>query len=302
MKLQTILTLVGLAIANALISLWVGQQAYGWMPPQATAEAVLVDNLFSFLTTLGSFIFLGVTGTLIYSILFQRVSKYDPSDGPPIEGNLKLEVIWTAIPLALVIWIGTYSFQIYEQMGILGPMEHRSMGMAIAEAAPLPDPPDTPIEVHSRQWAWEFHYPDQGVTSTELHLPVNQRAKLVLTSDDVLHGFFVPAFRIKQDVIPGEAIDFEFTPTREGRYRLRDSQYSGTYFAANQANVVVEPETAYQQWLAAAAAQPLTPAPNRAESEYRPTAKNPISLGWKSVEPAPAPRVNYASPEEESYE
>jgi cytochrome c oxidase subunit 2 len=91
------------------------------------------------------------------------------------------------------------------------------------------------------------------VRSTELHLPVNERARLVLSSEDVLHGFFVPAFRVKQDVVPGRAIDFEFTPIREGRYRLRDSEYSGTYFAANQSNVVVESDEAYQQWLATAA-------------------------------------------------
>jgi cytochrome c oxidase subunit 2 len=301
MKLRTILALVTLAIADALLSLWMGQQAYRWMPPQASAESILVDNLFSFLTTLGSFIFFGVIGTLLYSILFQRAGKYDDSDGPPIEGNLKLEVVWTAIPLVLVIWIGTYSYQIYDQMGILGPMEHVHM-MATAEAAPLPVASETPIEVHSRQWAWEFYYPDQDITSTELHLPVNQRAKLVLTSDDVLHGFFVPAFRIKQDVIPGSAIDFEFTPIREGRYRLRDSEYSGTYFAANQTNVVVESADAYQQWLATAAQQPPTEAPNRAYREFSQAAKNPISLGWKSIEPAPAPRVNYASSEEDSYE
>ncbi|NCJ07602.1 cytochrome c oxidase subunit II [Synechococcales cyanobacterium C] len=296
MKSRLLLTLVILAVLNGLVSLWVGQKAYGWMPVQASAEAVLVDNLFSFLTTLGTFIFLGVVGVLVYAVLFQRVGKYDVGDGPPIEGNVRLEVVWTAIPLVLVLWIAAYSFRIYDQMGILGPMDHR-MGMAVAAVVV-----DQPIEVRSRQWAWEFHYPEHHVTSTELHLPVNQRAKLLLTSEDVLHGFYIPAFRIKQDIIPGRDIDFEFTPTREGRYRLRDSDYSGTYFAANQSHVVVESPEAYQQWLEAAAQQPPTVAENPAFQEFSRSVENPISLGWPSVQPAPAPVVNYASSEANSYE
>jgi cytochrome c oxidase subunit 2 len=302
MTRRTILTLVGLAIANLLLSLWVGQQAYHWMPPQATEEARLVDNLFSFMTTLGSFIFFGVTGTLLYSVWNHRAGKYDMRDGPPIEGNTRLEIIWTAIPILLVFWIAGYSYQIYARMGILGPMEHMAMGMATAEAAPLIETETVePIAVLARQWAWEFRYPN-GVVSTELHLPVNQRAKLRLTSEDVLHGFFVPAFRVKQDVVPGRAIDFEVTPIREGRYRLRDSEYSGTYFAANQTNVVVESPEHYQTWLSNVAALPPLPAPNVAFDEFTQEAKNPISLGWATVVPVDPPLVNYASSENDPHE
>lgn len=302
MNRRTILVLVGFAIADLLASLWMGQQAYHWMPPQASAESILVDNLFSFMTTLGSFIFLGVMGTLLYAILFQRAAKYDASDGPPIEGNVKLEVIWTTIPVLLVIWIATVSYQTYDHMAILGPMEPLPMGMATAEAAPLPPAEVPPINVYARQWAWEFHYPDADIRSTELHLPVNQRARLLLASEDVLHGFFVPAFRVKQDVVPGREIGFEFTPIREGRYRLRDSEYSGTYFAANQTHVVVESADAYQRWLTTAAAIPPAPAQNVAYEEFNQTAQSPIDLGWDTVKPAPAPVVNYASSEQDPHE
>ncbi|NEQ52351.1 MAG: cytochrome c oxidase subunit II [Leptolyngbya sp. SIO3F4] len=307
MNRRTILVLVGLAVADLLISLWMGQQAYSWMPPQASAESVLVDNLFSFMTTLGSFIFLGVMGTLIYSVLFQQAAKYDASDGPPIEGNVTLEVVWTAIPVLLVIWIGTFSYQTYARMSILGAMEPRAMGIAVTEAASV-EPTETavenglPIDVYARQWAWEFYYPDQAIRSTELHLPVNQRAQLLLSSEDVLHGFFVPAFRIKQDVVPGRQIAFEFTPIREGRYRLRDSEYSGTYFAANQTNVVVESAQAYQQWLTQVASTPPAPAQNVAYEEFKRTTQNPIGLSWDTVKPAPAPIVNYASSEDDFHE
>ncbi|MFN9176855.1 MAG: cytochrome c oxidase subunit II, partial [Synechocystis sp.] len=285
MKIRTILILVTVAIVIALVSLWMGQVAYSWFPPQASAESVLIDNLFSFLTTLGTFIFLGVMGTLSYSVLFQRADKYDESDGPPIEGNIKLEIIWTAIPFALVIWIAVYSYQIYDQMSILGPMEHVHM-MASAQAAPLENEETTEnIEVFSRQWSWEFRYGD--VTSTELHLPNNQRIKLALHSEDVLHGFYIPAFRLKQDIIPGQVIDFEFTPIREGKYRLRDSQYSGTYFAAMQTDVVVESPEAYQKWLKDSESQKPTTAYNRAFTEYSQRKGD----RWKIVEPAAPPVV-----------
>ncbi len=304
MNRRIILTLVILAIVLALVSLWMGQQSYSWFPPQASAEAVLVDQLFSFLVTIGTFIFLGVVGTLLYSVLFQQASKYDATDGPPIEGNLTLEIVWTAIPFVLVIWIAGYSYQIYDQMSILGPMEHVHMAMAPTEAtnvedtmATMTDPtPTEQIDVYARQWAWEFRYPQQTVTSTELHLPNRQRVKLALHSEDVLHGFFVPAFRVKQDIIPGRAIEFEFTPIREGRYRLRDSQYSGTYFAAMQADVVVESPAAYEAWLATAATQSPLPAYNRAFDEYQ-RAHHPMSTGWKTVQPAAPPIVNYSSAE-----
>ena len=289
MKIRTILILVIVAIAIALVSLWMGQVAYTWFPPEASAESVLIDNLFSFLTALGTFIFLGVVGTLSYSVLFQRADKYDESDGPPIEGNIKLEIIWTAIPFALVIWIAVYSYQIYDQMSVLGPMEHVHM-MASAQAAPLENEETTEnIEVFSRQWSWEFRY--GGVTSTELHLPNNQRIKLALHSEDVLHGFYIPAFRLKQDIIPGQVIDFEFTPIREGKYRLRDSQYSGTYFAAMQTDVVVESPEAYQQWLKDSESQKPTTAYNRAFTEY---SKRNNRDRWKIVEPAAPPVVNYS--------
>ncbi|ERN40163.1 heme/copper-type cytochrome/quinol oxidase, subunit 2 [Rubidibacter lacunae KORDI 51-2] len=304
MTRRTLFTLIALASGLALVSYWIGQQSYSWMPVQASAEAILVDNLFSFMVAIASFIVLGVTGTLLYSVLFQRASRYDISDGPALEGNLKLEIVWTAIPLVLVVWIGTYSYQTYNRMSILGSGGSLHVGMPTAMANEIGASPEAsaPIEVRSRQWAWEFYYPDRDVTSTELHLPVNQRAQLQLTSEDVLHGFYVPAFRVKQDIIPGRAIAFEFTPIREGRYRLRDSEYSGTYFATNQTHVVVESLKSYQQWLAAAAAQPLTPAENVAYQEFKAAIEKPMSLGWSRIVPAAAPLANYSSSESDSHE
>ncbi|MBL1177321.1 cytochrome c oxidase subunit II [Pantanalinema sp. GBBB05] len=299
MKPITIVQMLLFTVAIAAASWWMGQQSYGWLPPQAATEAKLIDDLFSFLVALGTFIFLGVTGFIAYSLVFHRAPRYDLSDGPAIEGNVTLEVIWTALPILLVFLIAGYSYQTYEQMAIRGPMEvvHLHMpGMESAYAADATSEPVEAIEVHAKQWAWSFRYPEQNVTSTELHLPVNHRIRLAMQSEDVIHGFFVPAFRLKQDIIPKRTIEFEFTPVREGKYRLSDSQFSGTYFATMQTNVVVESPQAYQQWLTQTAAYPTTPASNPAYAEYTQQIQQPgFKTGWATVKPATPPLVNQPS-------
>ncbi|MDJ0506111.1 MAG: cytochrome c oxidase subunit II [Nostocales cyanobacterium LE14-WE12] len=296
------LTIVTGAVAVTLTSLWIGKQSYSWLPPQGAAESHLIDDLFSFLVTLGSLIFLGVTATLFYSICFHRAKATDLGDGPHIEGNITLEVVWTAIPIMLVLWIAGYSYQVYEQMGIQGPSHqiHLHNPMKIKSASATIDKPPVAvfeniehIDVSAKQWAWVFHYPESNVTSTELHLPQNSRVRLNLHSEDVLHGFYIPAFRLKQDIIPGNDLDFEFTPIRPGAYDLTDSQYSGTYFATMRAKVIVESLSQYQQWLSKAASQELTPATNQAASEYAQKLENGINSGWKTVEPATPPLVNF---------
>jgi cytochrome c oxidase subunit 2 len=297
-------TLVIGAVIVSFISLWIGKQAYSWLPPQAAAESHLVDDLISFLVTLGAFIFLGVTATLLYSITFHRASPEDPTDGPHIEGNIFLEVVWTAIPIMLVLWIANYSYQVYQEMGIQGPSQlvhlHNPMQMESAYAAPkeiLADNASEDVEkidVVAKQWAWVFRYPEKNVTSTELHLPSDRRVRLALQSEDVLHGFYIPAFRLKQDIVPGKTIDFEFTPIRPGTYRLTDSQYSGTYFATMHTNVVVESPSEYHQWLNAIAANRPTEAKNQAATEYAQKIADPVKTGWDSVKPAAPPLVNFS--------
>lgn len=299
MKTKNIITLVVITLVLGAISIAVGQLSYSWLPPQASLESKLVDNLFSFLVTLGTFIFVGVTGAVIYTIALKRAGRYDSSDGPHVEGNITLEIVWTAIPLVLVIWIAVYSYQTYDKMSIKGPMAMAHLHMpetmppAYAEELAENVEPMTNIEVEAKQWSWVFRYPEQNVTSTELHLPVDQRAHLVLRTPDVIHGFYIPAFRVKQDVIPQQNIDFEFTPILTGKYRLRDSEYSGTYFAAMQADVVVESMENYQNWLARAAKTNPSPAPNQAASEYVQRQESSPKGAWVTVEPASEPIVNY---------
>jgi cytochrome c oxidase subunit 2 len=299
-----LLTLITGGLIVTITSIFIGKQAYSWLPPQAAAESHLIDDLFSFLVTLGAFIFLSVTSTILYSVIFHRVKKDDLSDGPHIEGNITLEVVWTAIPIMLVLWIGAYSYQVYEEMGIQGPSHlvhlHNPIGMQTAYAeekeapAEIVGEPLEKIDVLAKQWAWVFHYPQKNITSTELHLPSDRRIRLALQSEDVLHGFYIPAFRLKQDIIPGKTIDFEFTPIRPGKYHLTDSQYSGTYFATMQANVIVETPEEYHEWLEKAANHIPTPAKNQAASEYAQTSSQSVKNGWETVKPAAPPVVNFS--------
>lgn len=289
-----------------LLAIWVGvitlashamgQQAYNWLPIAAAAEAEPVGHLFSFLVTLGTIVFLGVMGVLVYSILFYRAANNDTSDAPAIRGNWKLEITWTVIPILLVTWIAGYSYTIYQRMNTLGslPLAHLHVleAPAYAETGSSNLQPAEQIEVIAKQWSWSFHYPNRNVTSTELHLPVNQPVHLMLQSEDVVHGFFVPNFRIKQDIIPNQTIEFKFTPNRIGQYQLHDSQFSGTYFALMEASVYVDSPEQYNQWLAQAAARSPVPARNSAASEYRQPSNIPLRSNWHTVPPA-QPLVNH---------
>lgn len=270
--------LLAVFIAGAmLVGRWMGQHAYTWMPPQATAEAQRVDSLFSFLVSIGTFVLLGIVGVILYSILFFRAKPDDYSEGHPARGSAKLEILWTVAPTLLVLWIAAQNIGIYNQLDILGlkrivhlPLE------APASAEPALDEADEPkaaveqIQVIAKQEGWTFRYPNQ-VSSHELHLPVNQSTRLDLQATDVIHGFYVPVFRLKQDMVPGRDIDLVITPIRVGKYRLQDSQYSGTYFALMTADVYVESKESYNQWLVA-----MTTQLNSASDLHPIAATNPV--------------------------
>jgi cytochrome c oxidase subunit II len=289
--------------ANLLISRWVGQQAFSWMPSQATVEAQQVDNLFSFLVSIGAFVFIGLTGMILYSVVFYRAPRGDWSHGHPARQDWRLETAWTVLPLLLVMWLSAQSFKICQQLNLQGltPIVHLHLLGEPANAQTKPAEQDLnrqsaseEVEVTAKQWSWSFRYPNSNVTSTELHLPANQSVRLKLRSLDVLHGFYVPEFRVKQDIIPNRVITFTFMPLLEGKYRLRDSQFSGTYFALMEADVRVESQAAYNQWLALAATRTPTAASNSAFAEHAKRSQNGDG-GWITVPPAAPPVVNYSS-------
>jgi len=306
------LALIAVAVAlDAWASVAVARLSHSWLPVPASSAAPLVDDLFALESGIGAFIFLGCCGVILWTLLFNRAPKYDLENGDPIEGNLPLEITWTLIPLVVVMAIAWHSIQVNTTLATLGGklrttgghnhgpelMARPSVGALTTDAALAPV---GPIEVIARQWSWEFVYPN-GVRSTELHLPLNRPVEFRLISLDVLHGFYIPAFRLKQDLIPGSEITYRLTPTREGRYRLRDSQFSGGYFASNQTDVVVESEPAYRSWLEAAARLPLQEAPNPASQLYRRRLERG-DRGWATVPPAPPPRVNVSADPEAPHE
>jgi cytochrome c oxidase subunit 2 len=312
---------VGLAL---LVSRWLMAQVPRWLPPQASTAAPLVDDLFALEVGIGCFLLLGCTAVIAWTLLFDRADKYDRDDGEPIEGNLKLEITWTVIPLVIVLLLAAQAIRVNGQLASLGG-KVRVAGAAealrlvgvdgvagfpsasgspeadagrAALAAPSALFPATsepaaelgPVVVIARQWSWEFVYPD-GVRSAELHLPVNRPVRFRLVSLDVLHAMSIPAFRLRQDVVPGSVIDYRLTPSREGRYRLRDSLFSGAYFASNQTDVVVESAEAFERWRQAARRSPLAPSPNAATELWRQRQERG-NRGWATVPPAPPPLVN----------
>ena len=293
--------IIGAVSLDAWASVAVARLSHRWLPVPASSAAPLVDDLFALESGIGAFIFLGCCGVILWTLLFNRAPKYDLENGDPIEGNLRLEITWTLIPLVLVMAIAWHAIQVNGTLATLGGKLRTTGGhnhgaeLVARTAAAAGDQAGSvgPIEVLARQWSWEFGYPN-GVRSTELHLPVNRQAEFRLISLDVLHGFYIPAFRLKQDLIPGSEITYRLTPTREGRYRLRDSQFSGGYFSTNQTDVVVESEQAYQAWLKAAAGLPLQEAPNSADALYHRRLERG-DRGWAVVPPAPPPMVNVSA-------
>ena len=292
---EYILMAVGMVVIIVL-SYWLGQESYSWMPIEASTDAQHIDDLFSFMVTMASVIFFGVMGAIVYSLIFYRAKSGDYSEGHAYRHNWKLEVAWFVIPAALVVWIVAYSINIYTRMEIAGPTKLLAAKNPEEEAIERENNdgkiPIT-IGVVAKQWAWDFYYPDKAVTH-ELHLPVNQRVRLILQSEDVLHGFYVPEFRIKQDIIPSRDIPFQFIPSRVGKYKLHDSQLSGTYFAINEADVYVDTAEDYQNWLAHGSSDRLASESddfNLAAIEYAHPPKRAFNSHYPTVIPAQSSQI-----------
>lgn len=303
LPLRLIIILITLVGLNLIVSIQIARWSLSWLPVAASTAAPYVDGLFSLEVGMGAFLFIGCVGFILWSVIVNRADKYDESDGLPIEGNTKLEIIWTIIPFIIVMALAVYSIDINGKLDTLGPKNKYDVAdeqspQAVATLDELSE--IGPIEVISRQWNWEFVYPN-GVRSSELHLPINQRANFLLTSKDVIHSLYIPAFRLKQDIIPGSVISYSITPTREGRYRLRDAHFSGAYFSENQTHVIVQSEQNFASWLELTNSKPLVPglSPGTVFYQRRLSKGN---KGWATVPPAPPPMVNDPGNPEETHE
>ncbi len=260
---SNIVTLIA-GIALTLISLWYGQN-HGLLPIAASEEANQVDALFNLMMTIATGLFLLVEGVIIYSVIKFRRKKGDTTDGPPIEGNVPLEIVWTAIPTVIVFILAIYSFEVYNAMGGLDPMASHDMGpkQQIAMnpdgqqvalglgASPESEQGIDPlvVNVNGIQYAWIFTYPDTGIVSGELHVPVDRPVKLNINAGDVLHAFWLPEFRIKQDAIPNRDTELTFTPTRVGQYPVICAELCGAYHGGMKTTLTVHTDEEYEKWL-----------------------------------------------------
>ena len=268
---SNIITLVA-GILLTVISLWYGQN-HGLMPVAASAEASQVDGLFNLMVTIACGLFIIVQGTLIFCVIKFRRREGDTTDGPPIEGNVPLEIVWTAIPTIVVFILTIYSFEVYNNMGGLDPMasmashhlapsqehqDHNMVAMASNQGQISLGLGDTPnengkspiyVNVNGIQYAWIFNYTESGIVSGELHVPVSHPVHLNLQAGDVIHAFWLPQFRIKQDTIPGRDATLVFTPTVIGEYPIICAELCGAYHGGMKSRLYVMSETDYDQWL-----------------------------------------------------
>jgi cytochrome c oxidase subunit 2 len=200
-----------------------------FFPEQASTVAGEVDALYIFLWTLTIVMSLLITLGLIYFVLKYR--RRAPDEIPrPVEGSMKLEMIWIIIPFLVVMVIFVWGAKVYF-----------SMTRQPSEALE--------IYVIGKQWMWKFQHPDGQREINELHVPIGRNVRLTMGTEDVIHSFFVPDFRVKQDVVPGRYTKLWFRPTKPGRYRLFCAEYCGTQHSGMIGWVVVLEPKDYQAWL-----------------------------------------------------
>jgi cytochrome c oxidase subunit 2 len=218
-----------IVITTVLMSMFLDN--IGLLPVEASTQAITIDQLFNLHFKLIAFLFSLIMVLMLYSVVVFRRRKGDNTDAKHIEGNTGLELFWTAIPLATVLYVA--------YLGAENLADIRRI-----------DPQAMVIHVTARQWSWSFEYPDYNISSTTLNLPVDKQVLLQVSSQDVIHGFWIPEFRVKQDVLPGTTRELRVTPNRIGEYKIRCSVICGTSHAKMEQPVVVQSEADFQKWVA----------------------------------------------------
>lgn len=216
------------AIVTALVTIGLG--SIHLLPSLASEQGVLVDGLFGLHVRVITFLFSLIVVITLYSIVVFRRKPGDTGDGRHIEGNTALEIVWTIIPLGTVLFFAT-------------------LGARQLSQITTPSPDEMVIEVTAQQFAWRFDYPDYGITTTELNLPHGRPILFKLTSMDVIHSFWVPEFRMKQDAVPGMTTTLRVTPSQVGQYKVRCAELCGTGHHAMLAAVNVMEPVDFQAWV-----------------------------------------------------
>ncbi len=168
-----------------------------WIPQQASEQADRVDPLMWFVVWASVVIFTLVATVLVYSAWRFRAAPGDESDGPPVHGNTKLEIVWTVVPTLLLVVMAVWAYLVL------------SDNEALAQDRLV-------VDVTAQQFAWDYTYPDGNVGTGDLRVPVGRQVELRMRSKDVIHDFYVVEFRVKQDVVPGITTKVVFNPTRVG--------------------------------------------------------------------------------------
>ena len=220
------------------------QSSFRFFPEQASAVSSEIDMLYAFIWAVTGFFTLLIFALIVYLSLRYRRRSEAEVPRPTIEST-RLELFYTFVPFAIVMVIFFWSAKVYFNI--------------FAE-------PTEPIDVYvvGKQWMWKIQHPEGQREINELHVPVNRTVQLTMASQDVIHSFYIPAFRIKQDVVPGRYTKISFTPTRPGVYHLFCAEYCGTEHSRMVGRVYVMDEEKYNDWLSGAVPD-VTPAAGGAE-------------------------------------
>lgn len=219
--------LSGLATAvGIVIVLWID-----WFPARGSTAADDIDTLYDVLLLASVPVFVLVMSVAIYSVFAFRARPGDLSDGEPIHGNTKLEIVWVTIPFIMVSALAIYGWI------VLDDIEAKAQNAL-------------KVDVTGQQFAWRFEYPDEGkLKSNNLVLPVGRPVEFRIKSEDVLHSFWVPEFRLKSDAVPGLTTRIRLTPDREGTYDVVCAELCGIGHSTMRQKVRVLSRDEYEAWV-----------------------------------------------------
>jgi cytochrome c oxidase subunit II len=224
--------------------------AFALWPPGASEGARRVDTVFLGLTLVSGFFVLLISGLLVrFAVKYRAGSPADRAN--PIQRTGRWELTWIGVPVLLMVGIFVWAGAVF-------------IGNVAPPAAARP------IYVVGKQWMWKIQHPEGPEEINELHVPAGEPIKLVLRSQDVIHSFFVPAFRLKQDALPGRYTTLWFRATTPGTYPLYCAEYCGAEHSAMRGRVVVMPPGEFAAWLGAAL--PASPVPGTPGTPQAPLA------------------------------
>ena len=218
-----------------------------WLPEAVTTTAPEIDRLFYLVLAITGTVFLLVQATLL--VFLVRYRERPGRRAGYTHGNVVVEIVWTLIPALILVFLTVRSQQVW------------------ATVRGTPPPPDLEIEVTAEQFAWNIRYagsdgilnsPDDITTINQLHLPVHQTVLIRLKSKDVIHSFFVPQFRMKQDAVPGLTGRLWLAATKTGQYEIACAELCGLGHYRMRGFLTIEPPEAFRQWLAATQAEQQT--------------------------------------------